>query len=93
MDDLNEPGIHTVDDMTSSQAGKTEKHLITLGYYIDYDPTLVMVVLPTVKMAEAFSKDRLSPKIRDTSSITDKVVGKFHISKTRFFIKCLVAVT
>ena len=87
MDALNELGIHTIVDMTSSQVGKTEKHLNTLGYYIDYDPAPVMVVQPTIKMAEAFSKDRLSPMIRDTPSITDKVVGKSRNGENTIFHK------
>ena len=87
MDALNEPGIQTIVDMTSSQVGKTEKHLNTLGYFIDYDPAPIMVVQPTIKMAEAFSKDRLSPMIRDTPSITAKVVGKSRNGENTIFHK------
>ncbi len=73
MDVLSDRRIHTIVDITSSQVGKTEKHLNTLGYFIDYDPAPVLVVQPTIKMAEAFSKDRLAPMIRDSPSLTKKV--------------------
>ena len=45
----------------------------TIGYYVDYDPAPILVVQPTLDMAQAFSKDRLAPMIRDTPALTDKV--------------------
>lgn len=60
--------------MASSQVGKTEVVLNTTGYYIDYDPSPMMIVQPTQKpMAEAFSKQRLAPMIRDTPCLRGKV--------------------
>ncbi|SMF35080.1 Phage terminase large subunit (GpA) [Pseudobacteriovorax antillogorgiicola] len=76
MDAVSERGIHTIVSMISSQVGKTEGLLNVLGYHIDYDPAPVMAVQPTLKMAEAFSKDRLDPMIRDTPNLTVKVNGK-----------------
>lgn len=51
----------------------TELILNAIGYYIDYDPSPIMVVQPTLDMAKTFSKDRLAPMIRDTPAITSKV--------------------
>ncbi len=76
MDVFSDRTIHTVVDMTSSQVGKTEKHLNTLGYFIDYDPAPILVVQPTIKMAEAFSKDRLAPMIRDSPTLAKKIMSK-----------------
>lgn len=62
--------------MTSAQIGKTELLLNTIGYYVDYDPSPIMLVQPTLDMAESFSKDRLDPMIRDTPAIKDKFADK-----------------
>ncbi len=59
--------------MTSSQVGKTEVLNNVLGYHIDQDPCPVMVVLPTIDIGRAYSKDRLDPMIRDTESLAEKV--------------------
>ncbi len=59
--------------MSSAQVGKTEIILNILGYYIDYDPAPIMVIQPTLEMAQTFSKDRLAPMIRDTPVLKSKV--------------------
>lgn len=59
--------------MTSSQVGKTEIINNVLGYHIDQDPCPVMIVLPTIDIGRAYSKDRLDPMIRDTPDLTLKV--------------------
>lgn len=70
---VNEPNVETVVVKSSAQVGKTELLLNTIGYYIDYDPAPIMLVQPTVEMAEAFSKDRLAPMLRDTPALRWKV--------------------
>lgn len=57
----------------SAQVGKTLALLAIIGYHIDQDPAPMLMVQPTVEMAEAFSKDRLSPMIRDTPALRGKV--------------------
>ena len=57
--------------MTSAQIGKTEMLLNTIGYYSEHDPSPIMVVNPTDAMAQAFSKDRLAPMIRDTECLKE----------------------
>lgn len=73
MDAINEPGVETVVVMSSAQVGKTELLLNTIGYYMDYDASPILLLQPTLEMAEAFSKDRLSPMLRDTPALKDKV--------------------
>lgn len=58
---------------TSAQIGKTLIIKCILGYHIDQDPAPILVVQPTIDMAEAFSKDRLAPMIRDTPALRGKV--------------------
>ena len=59
--------------MTSSQVGKTEILLNALGYYVDQDPSPVMVVQPNLTMGQAFSKDRLAAMIRDSDKLREGV--------------------
>lgn len=59
--------------MTSSQVGKTLVIKAVIGFHIDVDPAPILVVQPTVEMAETFSKDRLAPMIRDTPVLRGKV--------------------
>lgn len=73
MDAANDPTISEIDFMSSSQVGKTEALLNIIGYFIAYDPAPILVIMPTVEMGHAFSKDRLAPMIRDTPSLRDKV--------------------
>jgi phage terminase large subunit GpA-like protein len=40
-----------------------------IGYHVHHDPSPIMVVQPTLEIAEAFSKDRLAPMIRDTPAL------------------------
>lgn len=59
--------------MSSAQVGKTEIVLNALGYFIDYDPSPILVMQPTLTMAQTFSKDRLAPMIRDTKVLRGKI--------------------
>lgn len=73
LDAVNNPECEEVVIMSSAQVGKTELILNTIGYYIDYDPAPILVVNPTIEMAQTFSKDRLAPMIRDTPALRGKV--------------------
>lgn len=72
MNSLNEPEVEEIVVMSSSQVGKTEIILNILGFYIDYDPSPIMIIQPTENMGIAFSKDRLATMIRDTPSLKEK---------------------
>lgn len=73
MNAVNDSECEEVIIMSSSQIGKTELILNILGYYIDYDPSPIMVIQPTLEMAQTFSKDRLSTMLRDTPVLKNKV--------------------
>lgn len=54
----------------SSQSGKTEVVLNVIGFGIEMDPGPMLAIQPNVSpMGEAFSKDRISPMLRDTPSL------------------------
>jgi phage terminase large subunit GpA-like protein len=60
--------------MAGAQLGKTEAILNIIGYHIHHDPSPILVLQPTLDMAQAFSKDRIaSGLLRSTPSLRDKV--------------------
>lgn len=73
MDALNNPDCEELVIMSSAQVGKTELILNIIGYYIAYDPAPMLVVQPSLELAQAFSKDRFSPMIRDTPALSGKI--------------------
>lgn len=73
MDAVSDDRCYKVVIMSSAQIGKSEVILNMIGYHIDYDPAPIMYLLPTDSMCETFSKDRVSPMIRDTPSLKQKV--------------------
>lgn len=73
MDAINDSSTEIVVVMSSAQVGKTELLLNIIGYFIDYDPAPILLLQPTLEMAEAFSKDRLATMIRDTTVLKNKV--------------------
>lgn len=73
MDAISDPAIEEVVVMASSQVGKTEFLLNTIGYFIEHQPSPIMVVQPTLEMSKTFSTDRLSPMVRDTPALTPLV--------------------
>jgi phage terminase large subunit GpA-like protein len=73
MDAVCDPAVEDVVMMTSAQIGKTTILLNVIGYFIDQDPSPMLVVLPTVELGEAWSKDRLAPMVRSCPSLKAKV--------------------
>lgn len=73
MDAGSDPRVETVIVMSAAQVGKTEILNNVIGFYIQHDPSPILLVQPTLEMAEAWSKDRLAPMIRDTPSLQGKV--------------------
>jgi len=60
--------------MWSSQtAGKTEVIGNICFYHMEHEPSPILIVQPTVDMAEAWSKDRLAPMIRDCPRLKGKL--------------------
>ncbi len=61
--------IETVVVMSSAQIGKTEIINNVVGYHIHLDPSPILLLQPTLEMAEAWSKDRFAPMLRDTEAL------------------------
>ena len=73
MDALNDPEVERIVLMSGAQVGKSEFLLNVAGYYMDVDPCPMLMLQPTLEMAEAFSKDRIAPMLRDTPALRGKV--------------------
>lgn len=79
MDAFCDPLVETVVCMTSAQVGKTEILNNVVGFFSHHDPSPIMILQPTLELAEAYSKDRLAPMIRDTPALRARI----HDSKAR----------
>ena len=73
MDAISNPLVERVIVMTAAQVGKTEILLNVIGYFIDQEPSPILVLQPTLDMGQSFSKDRLDPMIRDTPALHGKI--------------------
>lgn len=59
--------------MAASQIAKSELLLNVMGYYIDQEPSSILMLQPTVEMAEVFSKERIEPTILATKALLTKI--------------------
>lgn len=73
MDCFTNPLVGEIVLMAATQVGKTELLLNVVGRTIDQDPCPMLMVQPTLDMAEAYSKERIAPTIRDTPCLREKV--------------------
>ena len=71
MDAFTQSGIHRVVVMSSSQIGKSDIMNNVIGRFAHLDPCTIMMVQPTIDMAEDFSKSRIAPMLRDTKVLTN----------------------
>lgn len=73
MDAVSDAITGTVVIMSSAQVGKTELLLNLIGFHVSEDPAPILVVQPSLEMAEAFSKDRVAPMVRDTPALASRI--------------------
>lgn len=73
MDAVSDPAVAEVVIMSSAQVGKTLLLKAIIGYHVHQDPAPMLLLQPTLEMAEAFSKDRLAPMVRDTPALRGRI--------------------
>lgn len=73
MDAASDKTVEAVVIMSSAQIGKTEIVNNLAGFYIDQDPSPILVLQPTIDMGKTWSKDRLAPMLRDTPALQGRV--------------------
>jgi phage terminase large subunit GpA-like protein len=73
MDAFSDPAVTTIVLMWAAQSGKTQIANNIIGYYIHQDPAPILMIQPNLQMAKSWSKQRLSPMLRDTPVLKGKV--------------------
>jgi phage terminase large subunit GpA-like protein len=74
MDAISDPLCPRVVVQKASQVGVTDSAILNpIGYFMSEDPCPILVVQPTIEIAEAFSTDRLAPMLRDSPRLRDLV--------------------
>lgn len=74
MDACSDPVVKEVVVMCGAQLGKSEMLLNTIGYHMAHDPAPILMMQPTVDMAQSFSKDRVTAGLlRSTPCLREKV--------------------
>lgn len=69
MDAFTMPNVHVVVVKSSAQVGKSDIMNNVIGRFAQLDPCPIMMIQPTVDLAEDYSKSRIAPMIRDTKSL------------------------
>ena len=74
MDACSDAAVKEVVVMAGAQLGKSEALLNIIGYHIDVDPCPILMLQPTLDMAQSFSKDRIANGLlRSTPCMQGKV--------------------
>ena len=74
MDACADDSVREVVVMAGAQLGKSEAILNIIGYHIDNDPSPILVLQPTLEMAQSFSKDRVANGLlKSTPCLRNKV--------------------
>lgn len=73
LDDLCDPSIIETSWMIASQMGKTLCLILACEYYIDQDPSDILVVYPTLDSAKAWIKEKFMPTLEETPRVAMKI--------------------
>ena len=83
MNAFTQPGIHCVVVKSSSQIGKSDIMNNVIGRFAHLDPATIMMVQPTIELAEDYSKGRIAPMLRDTKILNRLFYDTRETAKTR----------
>lgn len=73
MDAITDAAVDQVSFMKSARVGATKMMNATIAYHIHQDPCPIMMVQPTVEDAQGYSKEEISPMLRDCSVLAEVV--------------------
>lgn len=71
MDAFTQPGIEKVIVKSASQIGKSDIMNNVIGRFAHLDPATIMMIQPTIDMAQDYSKSRIAPMVRDTRVLSN----------------------
>jgi phage terminase large subunit GpA-like protein len=69
MENINNPKVLYMSLMTCAQIGKTTLGIIDASYLIKHMPSPLMYLLPTIHMAESFSRDKFEPMTNNIDEV------------------------
>lgn len=75
LDALIDPAVEWVTVIKSARIGWTEMVKAATAYFMKEDPCPILGVLPTVDIAEIFSREMLAPMLRDVPVLADLIHG------------------
>jgi phage terminase large subunit GpA-like protein len=84
MDEINNYRTEIIVFMKSAQVGATECLINIMGYFISEDPGPILMIQPTLGMADTVSKQRITPLFRDTPILHDKISAKTRDKRSIF---------
>lgn len=87
MEAVTDERTYKITVMCATQTLKSEMLLNVIGYYVHQDPAPIILMQPTVGMAESFSKDRVSPMFRDTPVLQGKISDAKRASESTILHK------
>lgn len=73
MDCASDPRIHELVLKCSAQVAKTEALMNILMYFIDYDPSFIAWMMPTLHAAEKWSKERFTASTKESPALRGKI--------------------
>jgi phage terminase large subunit GpA-like protein len=94
LDAFGEDGVEQITMMTSTQVGKTEALLCSLGYAIDQDPGPAIFVTPREPDAERIIARRIKPMVESSPSLSSSRTGwagDYKVGELRFARSILYA--
>ena len=71
MDAFTQAGIHRVVVKSAAQIGKSDIMNNVIGRFAHLDPAPIMMIQPTIDMAQDYSKSRIAPMLRDTKVLNN----------------------
>lgn len=81
MDAFTDNNVHRVVVKSCSQIGKSDIMNNVIGRMAHLDPCTIMMIQPTVEMAQDFSRSRVAPMIKDTKVLSE-VFGAYKTRDT-----------
>ena len=86
MDAFTQNGVHRIVVKSAAQVAKSEVLQNVVGRFAHIDPCTIMIVQPTLEMAQDFSRSRLSKMIVDTKVLTPLFIRKTETILSKFFL-------
>jgi phage terminase large subunit GpA-like protein len=75
MDAITDPAVERVSVQKSARIGWTQIMNAAIAYYMTQDPCTILVVQPTVDLAEIYSREMIAPMLREVPALAHLVRG------------------